>query len=59
MNPLDRTIVLGLDEKSQMQAMNSTQPILTLGPGFPARLSHDYERHGLTSPSAALDVATG
>src|SRR5947208_2021038 len=59
MNPPDRAIVLCVDEKSQVQALNRTQPILPLGPGVPARQSHDYERHGVTSLFAALDVATG
>lgn len=59
MNPPDRAIVLCVDEKSQVQALNRTQPILPLGPGVPARQSHDYQRHGVTSLFAAMDVATG
>ncbi len=59
MNPPDRAIVLCVDEKSQVQALNRTQPILPLGPGVPARQSHDYKRHGVTSLFAALDVASG
>jgi transposase len=59
MNPPERAIVLCVDEKSQVQALNRTQPILPLGPGVPARQTHDYERHGVTSLFAALDVATG
>jgi hypothetical protein len=59
MNPPDRAVVLCVDEKSQVQALNRTQPILPLGPGVPARQSHDYERHGVTSLFAAMDVATG
>jgi transposase len=59
MNPPDRAIVLCVDEKSQVQALNRTQPILPLAPGVPARQSHDYERHGVTSLFAALDVAGG
>jgi transposase len=59
MNPPDRAIVLCVDEKSQVQALNRTQPILPLAPGVPARQSHDYERHGVTSLFAALDVASG
>jgi transposase len=59
MNPPDRAIVLCVDEKSQVQAVNRTQPILPLAPGVPARQSHDYERHGVTSLFAALDVASG
>jgi len=54
LNPPDRAIVLCVDEKSQVQALNRTQPILPL-----ARQSHDYERHGVTSLFAALDVASG
>jgi transposase len=49
LNPPDRAIVLCVDEKSQVQALNRTQPILPLAPGVPARQSHDYERHGVTS----------
>ena len=59
LNPPDRAIVLCVDEKSQVQALNRTQPILPLAPGVPARQSHDYERHGVTSLFAALDVASG
>src|ERR1700690_2116268 len=59
MNPPDRAIVLRSEEKSQVQALNRTQPILPLAPGVPARQSHDYERHGVTSLFAAMDVASG
>lgn len=59
MNPPENAIVLCVDEKSQVQALNRTQPILPLGPGVPARQSHDYERHGVTSLFAALNVETG
>ena len=59
MNPPDHAIVLCVDEKSQVQALNRTQPIFPLGPGVPARQSHDYERHGVTSLFAALNVKTG
>src|SRR5436305_417553 len=59
MNPPDHAMVLCVDEKSQVQALNRTQPILPLAPGVPARQSHDYERHGVTSLFAALDVASG
>jgi transposase len=59
MNPPDRAVVLCVDEKSQVQALNRTQPILPLAPGVPARQSHDYQRHGVTSLFAALNVATG
>ena len=59
LNPPDRAIVLCMDEKSQVQALNRTEPILPLAPGVPARQSHDYERHGVTSLFAAMDVASG
>jgi transposase len=59
MNPPDHAVVLCVDEKSQVQALNRTQPILPLAPGVPARQSHDYERHGVSSLFAALNVATG
>lgn len=59
LNPPDRAIVLSVDEKSQVQALDRTQPFLPLAPGQPERHTHDYERHGTTSLFAALDVATG
>lgn len=59
LNPPDRAIVLCVDEKSRVEALNRTQPILPLAPGVPARQSHDYQRHGVTSLFAALDVASG
>jgi transposase len=59
MNPPDRAIVLCVDEKSQVQALDRTQPLLPMTPGYPERRSHDYERHGTTSLFAALDVETG
>jgi transposase len=59
LNPPDRAVVLCVDEKSQVQALNRTEPILPLAPGVPARQSHDYERHGVTSLFAAMDVASG
>jgi len=59
LNPPDRAVIVCLDEKSQVQALNRTEPILPLGPGVPARQSHDYERHGVTSLFAAMDVASG
>ena len=58
LNPPDRAIVLCGDEKSQVQALLRTQPILPLAPGVPTRESHDYERHGV-SLFAAMDVASG
>jgi transposase len=59
MDPPKRAVVLCVDEKSQVQALNRTQPILPMRPDLPARQSHDYERHGVTSLFAALDVQTG
>lgn len=59
LNPPERAIVLSVDEKSQVQALDRTQPLLPLGPGQAERHTHDYERHGTTSLFAALDVATG
>lgn len=59
MNPPEHAIVLCVDEKSQVQALDRTQPILPLRPGLPEQSTHDYERHGTTSLFAALNVATG
>jgi transposase len=59
MNPPDRAIVLSVDEKSQIQALDRTQPILPLRPGLPERQTHDYERHGTATLFAALDVLEG
>jgi transposase len=59
MDPPERAIVLCVDEKSQIQALNRTQPLLPLRPGLPARRTHDYTRHGTTSLFAALEVASG
>ena len=59
MNPPQRAVVLCIDEKSQVQALNRTQPILPLRPGLPERQTHDYLRHGTTSLFAAYDVASG
>jgi transposase len=59
MAPPDRAIVLCVDEKSQIQALDRSQPMLPMRPGQPARRSHDYKRHGTTSLFAALDIATG
>lgn len=58
-DPPARALVLCVDEKSQVQALDRTQPILPLGPGVAARQTHDYGRHGVTSLFAALDVASG
>jgi transposase len=59
MSPPDKALVLCVDEKSQIQALDRTQPILPLRPGQAERRSHDYVRHGTTSLFAALDVACG
>jgi transposase len=59
LNPPERALVLCADEKSQIQALDRTQPIFPLRPGVPERRTHDYVRHGTTSLFAALDVATG
>lgn len=59
MNPPDSAMVLCVDEKSQIQALNRTQPVLPMRIGERERRSHDYDRHGTLSLFAALDVATG
>ena len=59
MAPPQRAMVLCVDEKSQVQALDRTQPLLPMSPGYPERRSHDYVRNGTTSLFAALDVATG
>jgi len=59
LNPPDRALVLCVDEKSQIQALDRTQPLLPMRPGRTERRSHDYQRHGTTSLFAALDIATG
>ena len=58
-SPPARAIVLCVDEKSQIQALDRSQPMLPMRPGQPSRRSHDYKRHGTTSLFAALDIATG
>ena len=58
-NPPERAVVLCVDEKSQIQALDRTQPLLPMRPGLPERRSHDYERHGTTSLFAAFNAATG
>ncbi len=57
--PPTKAVVLCVDEKSQIQALDRTQPLLPLRPGLPERRTHDYLRHGTTTLFAALDVATG
>jgi len=57
--PPDRALVLSVDEKSQVQALDRTQPGLPMKKGRAGTMTHDYKRHGTTSLFAALDVATG
>jgi transposase len=59
LNPPERALVLCADEKSQIQALDRTQPTLPMRPGQAERRTFDYKRHGTTSLFAALDVATG
>ena len=59
LSPPERAIVLSVDEKTQIQALDRTQPMLLLRPGSVERRTHDYVRHGKTSLLAALNVATG
>ncbi len=57
--PPESAIVLCVDEKSQIQALDRTQKMLPMQPGFPERRTHDYVRHGTSTLFAALDIATG
>lgn len=59
LTPPTRALVLCVDEKSQIQALDREQPVLPMMPGIPERRTHNYVRHGTTSLFAALDVATG
>jgi putative transposase len=59
LNPPDCALVLSVDEKSQIQALNRTQPMLPMGLGYIEGVTHDYKRHGTTTLFAALDVASG
>jgi len=59
LNPPERAVVLCVDEKTQIQALNRTAPVFPMLPGTPARATHDYVRHGTSSLYAALDLATG
>jgi transposase len=59
LDPPERAVVLCVDEKSQIQALDRTAPILPMMPGVPARATHDYKRAGTSSLYAALDLATG
>jgi transposase len=58
-NPPERAVVLCVDEKSGMQALDRSQPVLPMMPGMPERRSHDYVRHGVTSLFAAFNIADG
>ena len=58
-NPPEKAVVLCVDEKSGMQALDRSQPVLPAMPGMPERRSHDYVRHGVTSLFAAFDIADG
>jgi len=59
LNPPDKAMVLCVDEKSQIQALDRTQPMLPMGLGYVEGVTHDYVRHGTTTLFAALDIATG
>lgn len=59
LNPPDKALVLCVDEKSQIQALDRTQPLLPLRPGIPARQTHDYKRNGTTTLFAALNMLDG
>jgi len=59
LNPPDAAVVLCVDEKTQVQALDRTAPMLPLVPGTPQRRTHDYKRNGITNLYAALDVASG
>jgi len=59
LSPPDNAVVLGVDEKSQIQALDRTQPVLPIGLGYVEGVTHDYVRHGTTTLFAALDIANG
>ena len=59
LNPPDNAMVLSVDEKTQIQALDRTQPLLPMRPGQIERRTHDYKRHGTASLYAAFDVSTG
>lgn len=59
LNPPEHALVLAVDEKSQIQALQRTQPVLPLGFGYVEGITHDYVRHGTTTLFAALDIANG
>jgi transposase len=58
-NPPEKAVVLCVDEKSQIQALDRSQPVLPMMPGMPERRTHDYYRHGITSLFAAFNIADG
>jgi transposase len=58
-NPPEKAVVLCVDEKSQVQALDRSQPVLPMMPGMPERRTHDYARHGVTSLFAAFDITDG
>ena len=59
LNPPERAIVLSMDDKLQIQALDRTQPSLLMKPGRAGTMTHDYKRNGTTTLFAALDVLTG
>src|SRR2546423_3877979 len=59
LDPPEKALVLCVDEKSQIQALDRSAPVLPMMPGMPERRTHDYVRHGITTLFAALDVASG
>jgi transposase len=59
LDPPEKALVLAVDEKSQIQALDRSAPVLPMMPGMPERRTHDYVRHGITTLFAALDVASG
>ena len=59
LQPPQNAVVLSVDEKTQIQALSRTQPLLPMRPGLPARRTHDYRRNGLTSLYAAFNVTSG
>jgi transposase len=59
LDPPEKAVVLCVDEKSQVQALDRSQPVLPMMPGMPERRTHDYQRNGITSLFAALDMASG
>src|ERR1700716_2126197 len=59
LHPPEKAVVLCVDEKSQIQALDRSQPVLPMMPGMPERRTHDYLRHGITSLFAAFNIADG